>query len=179
MGLDAGRLHLGEVIAGGGAILLLVALFVLPWYSVHPAAPATSASVSLDGWNSLSTGRWILVVTSIVAIALVLVTAMRRSPAVPVAFSVFTSVIGAIACVLVLYRIVDPPTLGIGQTTQAGIYVALAGALAVAYGGYRSMRTEVSPFSDLASIETVRLTGTESTADLGTAPGSEPGPIGP
>ena len=52
---------------------------------------------------------------------------------------------------------------------KPGIYLGLIAAVAIAYGGYLSMRAESSPFGDPASVETVRTawTGAGSMARTG------------
>jgi hypothetical protein len=161
VGFDADRMHRGELIAAGGAILLLAALFFLPWFALSAGGGLTSTAamrVSLDGWHALTTTRWVLLLTIGVTIALVVFTASQRAPALPVTSSLLTCVFGGLASLLVVFRLIDHP----GLTARAGVYVGLAAALAVAYGGYLSLRTESSPFGDPRSIETVAIGRTQS-----------------
>jgi hypothetical protein len=163
--VDLARLRVGELIAAGGAAVLLVALFGLTWPSVGPAPGQPGhAAVDLNGWSALPTGRWLLLIAIALSLVLPLVTAARRSPALPIIASVVTAVVGVLATVLVLYRLVDHPGAA-PATAEVGIYVGLVGAAAIAYGGYRSMRSERSPVTDTNSIEIVRLG----------APGADPG----
>ena len=154
MTFDSGRPRKGEVIAGGGAVLLLVAMFLLPWFAVGPGP----ADRSLDGWHSLTNIRWVLLMTIALSIALVFSTATRRSPAVPVTLSMIVTVLGGLAVLLVLFRLLDPPG-GASVVAQPGLYVGLLATALVAGGGYLSLRGEGSPFGDPASIETVALGG--------------------
>src|SRR5262249_38081062 len=78
---DPSRLRRGEWLVGGGALVLVVSLFV-PWYA------------SLNGWHGLENLRWLVLVTVLVALALVWFQATRRSPAVPVTFSAMVIVVG-------------------------------------------------------------------------------------
>jgi hypothetical protein len=158
-------MHRGELIAAGGGIVLLAALFFLPWFGVTSRA---AAPVSLDGWDALTTTRWILLLTIVATAALVVLTASRRSPALPVTSSLLTCVLGALATLLLLFRLVDHP----GLTLRAGMYVGFVAALAVAYGGYLSLRTESSPFGDPSSIETVPSGRTQSGSAGRTEPTS-------
>lgn len=153
MTFDGGRLRTGELIAGGGGILLLVALFVLPWSAVS-GVPGSAR----DGWHLVTNIRWILLLTIASSLALVLFTALRRSPAVPVTMSMITTLLGGISSLLVLYRIIDHAGQGsvnAPAVAKPGIYFACVAAVAIAYGGYRSLRAESSPFGDPASVETV------------------------
>ncbi|MDQ6776598.1 MAG: hypothetical protein M3071_10375 [Actinomycetota bacterium] len=155
MGFDVGRLRRGELVAGGGGVVLLVALFVLPWFvtggPVGRFHPISHGSVSLDGWQALTTSRWVLLVTVAASIALVLLTASPRAPALPVVSSMLSCVVGGLSSLLLLYRLIDHG----GLAARAGIYVGFVAALATGYGGYLSLRTEGSSFGDPRSIETV------------------------
>lgn len=159
MGFDAGRLSRGELVAGGGGALLFASLFFLPWFAI-PARTGrlAGASASLDGWHALTTTRWIMVVTIAVSASVVLLTATRRAPAVPITLSMLCWVLGGLSSLLLLYRIVDHP----GLSARAGIYVGVIAALAVGYGGYVSLRTEGSTFGDPRTVETVPPGGTQS-----------------
>jgi hypothetical protein len=160
VGFD-GRMHRGEFIAAGGGIVLLAALFFLPWFDVRAGGRLTSRAsvpVSLDGWHALTTTRWILLLMLVATAALVVLTASQRSPALPVTSSLLTCVLGGMATLLLLFRLVDHP----GLAVRAGMYVGFVAALAVAYGGYLSLRTESSPFGDPSSIETVPSGRTQS-----------------
>ena len=163
MGFDAGRLRRGELIAGGGGILLLVAVFLLPWFGINHAAgtlASTRASTSLDGWHALTDIRWVLLIAIVASVALVAVTAMRDSPAVPVTLGMVMTLLGVLSSLLVLYRVIDNPGAGSSGASvhaKAGIYLGLLACLAIAYGGYRSLRAEGSGFEDPEGIEIVIL----------------------
>jgi hypothetical protein len=155
MTLDAARLRIGELIAGGGAIVLLVALVALPWFGV---TSRSGVATSVTGWESLSDIRWVLLIAIAIAVALVGATAGRRSPAVPVTLSMISTVTGAVALLCVLFRVIDHPSIASASgpvTSKPGLYVGLGAAVAIAYGSYRSLRAESSPFGDPATVETV------------------------
>jgi hypothetical protein len=150
--------HKGELVAAGGGILLLASMFLLPWFAVDAGGRlAPGARVSLDGWHALTTTRWVLLVTIAVSVALLLVTASRRSPAIPVTSSLVSCVFGGLSTLLLIYRLVDHP----GLDPRAGAYVGLAMALTLGYGSYVSLRTESTPVLDPPLIETVRIGQTQ------------------
>jgi hypothetical protein len=66
----------------------------------------------------------------------------RRSPSLPVAFSVFSVVAGAVAALLILYRIANLPGPNHAVDVQVGAWLGLAAAVLVAAGGWRSLRVE-------------------------------------
>jgi hypothetical protein len=156
MDVRPSRLRRGESIAGAGALLLTVSLFALSWYK--PQASAGSTAASLNGWHGLTHLRWLVLVTIIVALALVWLQVSRRAPALPVTCSLFTMLLGGVSVLALLFRvIIDPPG---GMSVSAGAYLGVLAAVLITYGGYKSMRTEGIAAGDApAQIETVRLEG--------------------
>jgi hypothetical protein len=145
MSFDASRLRRGEWIVGAGGILLLASMLLLPW-SGYPGGH------TLDGWNALTHFRWLAVVTLVLVGALVLFQATRRAPALPVTLSLFAAALGAATSVWLIYRVGISPTGG----RKAGGWVGLAGALAITYGGYASLRKEgIAAGDQPAEIPTV------------------------
>jgi hypothetical protein len=128
-------LKAGDWLAGLGGVALLVSLF-LPWYRV------AGGEGDLSGWEAFSVIDVLLALAGLTGIGLAVLTAVRRTPAVPVAFGVVGGPIGLLAALIVLIRIVDPPgpndLLGPGP----GAWLSLAGALAVASGAWVSLRDE-------------------------------------
>lgn len=159
--MDLGRLNKGERISGGSAILLLAFMF-FNWYGLRVAEkPNSLIGLRLfeDGGNVWQT----LEVTSIVlamAIAVTVAAAVRRligrnwEP--PISPGAMVFVLGALAACLILIRIAFPPDLGsevegftFEVTLKAGIFLALAAACGIAYGGGRAMQEEGASFADL------------------------------
>jgi hypothetical protein len=138
--MDSSRLTSGDVIAGVGAVVLVVALF-LPWYGVSVEVAGFSKSDTGTGREVLSSIDMVLFLISAVAIAIVSARAVGALPDARAArMTVLT--LGALAVLLVLYRIVDIPTSGhvpedVELSRKLGIFIALLGAAAVAYGGSR------------------------------------------
>jgi hypothetical protein len=158
---DPSRLRRGELIAGGGAVVLVLALFVLPFYGVTstfaPTLASESQPTSFDGWNSMAEIRWLVLVASLVAFALVWFQATRRAPAIPVTASVFVTLLGLLTALALVWRLLIDPPGGVLEVRYGG-YLALAASLAMFYGGYRSMRQEgLSERDARTDVETVRL----------------------
>ena len=150
--MDTSRLTTGDIIAGVGGIVLLISLF-LPWYGASVEVAGFSASESGSGWEALGFIDILLFVIALVAIAVVAARATGKLPAeVPAAVVLLG--LGALAVLLVLYRIIDIPVEGdvpdeVDLSRKIGVFVALIGAAAVAFGGWR--RNTETPGSDPAA----------------------------
>jgi hypothetical protein len=133
-----GRLRDGDVIAGAGGLALIVSLF-LAWYGLGALALGASA------WEAFSVLDVLLLLLALVPLGLVATQATRNSPSIPVAFSVSATVAGIFATLLILYRIINQPGPNDLVTVELGAWVGLAASIAVAAGGWRSMRVEAMP----------------------------------
>jgi hypothetical protein len=127
--MDLRRLRVGEWITALAGLVLLVSLF-LPWYG-EPDATA---------WEALAVNDLLLAACALFAVALPFVTAMQPAPAVPIFLDALVTLAGMIASVLVLVRVGFLPDGA--DTREAGLWLALAGALGAAVGGGISMRDE-------------------------------------
>jgi hypothetical protein len=126
MDFEASRLRRGELLAGAGAVLLLVFLLAGRWAG------------SRSGWAALPSLRWLLALTIAAALSLVVLQATRRAPAVPVTMSLIVTVLGVITVLALVYRVlINPP----GQQ-HAAAYLGLLSAIGLTYGGYLSLREE-------------------------------------
>jgi hypothetical protein len=169
MDLDPSRLRRGEWIVGVSALLLLVFVFALPWYEVNgriaQTASALGLSTSFNGWHGLTRIRWLILLTVIAAFALTYFQATRRAPALPASFSAIVTVLGAVAVLALIYRVlIQPPGVDSVLQQQAGAYLALASACVLTYGGYESLRREgIAPQDEEKDIELVRLRGTDDS----------------
>lgn len=151
MDFDPSRVRRGELLAGAGAVLLLVFLLALPWYA---AAGATGGS--LTGWEALTSLRWLLVLTIAVALVLLFVQLTRRAPAIPVTMSTVVTVLGVISALALVYRVLINPH----PHQQAGAYLGLFAAVLIAAGGYWSMRQEgISAKDEPSDIPVVEPSG--------------------
>jgi hypothetical protein len=138
------RLRDGEWVAGAGAVALLAALF-LHWYGAGP--------FEATAWQAFDVLDVVLVLLALVPIALVFTQATRRSPSIPVALSVFTTIAGGLAALLILYRIINQPGPNDLVDVQLGAWLGLVASLVIAGGGWRSLRVEPIPGTPLPPIE--------------------------
>jgi hypothetical protein len=139
MSFEVLRLRRGEWIVGAGSVVLLASMLLLPWFG---------GSRTVNGWNALSHFRWLAVVTLVLAVALLFFQATRPAPAVPATLSLFVMFLGAVTAAWLIYRVGIDPAGG----RKIGGWVALAGSIAITYGGFASLRQEGISSSDAPSV---------------------------
>jgi len=140
--MDRSRLTTGEIIAAAGGIVLLISLF-LPWYGASADIPGFgSLSNDASAWQALG---FIDILLFLIALAAIAVVAARAAGVLPADIPAPVTLLGlgGLAALLVLFRIVDIPVEGdvpdeIDLSRKVGIFIALIGAAAVTYGGWRT-----------------------------------------
>jgi hypothetical protein len=125
--MDVRRLRAGEWIAGAAGLVLLVSLF-LAWYDGQ------------SGWESLGILDVVLALVALGAIAIPIVTAAYRVPALPLAYQSLTVLVAAVAVLLVLGRVLNIPDWASGR--EGGLWLALLATLGVVAGGLIAIRDE-------------------------------------
>ena len=152
------RVRGGDWLAAAGGVALLAAMFA-DWYGVVgariPAGGVGYAPLDAGGsaWQALSVLDVLLALLALVPLALVALQATRESPSLPVAFSVLATLAGALAALLIAYRILNEPGPDDVVTVEAGAWVGLAAAVVLAAGGWWSMRDEAMPGVALPPVE--------------------------
>lgn len=145
--MDRNRLNLGETIAGVSAVLLFAFTF-FDWYG-HEQFKSTSNLLSylnlftqnLNAWEALDVIPIFLALTIAVATGAARLALLGSPWEPPIPRNAAAAVLGAISSALILYRIVFPPGLedidGVRfhAAPQLGIYLALAAAVGIAFGG--------------------------------------------
>ena len=152
MEFDFSRLRRGEKVAAGGGALLFILLF-FHWYDVSVGVAGFSVSGGVSAWDAFSLIDIYLLIVALVSVGLGVLTATQRTPALPVTASVITTALAGFGTLLILFRIVDPPGLGLpSQIDVSPSFWAFAGLLVtagIAYGGYLSMRDEGTTLEDV------------------------------
>ena len=143
--MELSRLRPGELIAAAGGVALLVVMF-LDWYAVGGTTKVAGSdlrvSFGLSAWKAFGITDILLALAALIAIGLAVITAARRSPALPVAASVITSTTGVLATLLVLYRILNQPGPNEFIEVKLPAFLGFLCVLAIAAGGWRSLRDE-------------------------------------
>jgi hypothetical protein len=163
------KLSTGEKIAGGSAIALFIFMF-FNWFGAEVSGVGGfSGTISGEAGNAWDTLDFIPIVLLITIIAALVMAGLRLADSTaepPVPMSTVVTVLGVISVLLILFRIVDPPSFGsfggvsVDATLSIGIFLGLIAAGGIAYGGYSTMREEGVTFGDAAD----RLSGGGSGA---------------
>jgi hypothetical protein len=160
-GRRAPRLRAGEAIALVAAILLFVLMF-FDWYG----AKATTSAETLGGvvsgsgggsaWDTLEVIPLFLMLAIVVTVgaAILRLSGSDWKPAIPPAAAICA--LGILAAALILIRIIAPPDpggafseLAYESTVKLPIFLALAAAIGIAYGGWRTMGEEGTTFASV------------------------------
>jgi hypothetical protein len=129
--MSLSRLRLGELLALVGAVAVILALFE-PWYE-GPLG-------SLDAWDTFGPAIVLLLAAVSGALALVISTLTERSPALPVSMAVWSVLLGSIAVIAAVVRVIERPDHA--TALCVGAWLALGGAIAILAGAWQSLRDE-------------------------------------
>jgi hypothetical protein len=141
------KLRAGDVLAGLGGLALLVVMF-FPWFEFVEGVSVGTRNVTdaeQSAWEAFALLDVVLAITAVLAVALLVTTALERSPAVPVALQVFGGTIGAITLLWALIRLLNPPGPNVLADRQWGVWVGVACLAAAVVGMWWSMRDEQRP----------------------------------
>ena len=149
---DTTRIRFGEMIAAVSGVVLFISLF-LEWYNISGKGLAASAgSQGFSGWESLSFIDILLFIAAIIAVGVAVLRAMNNMPRLPASPGFILLVAGAIATLLVLYRIISTGDFGhpevsrfIDISRSFGIFVAFVAAAGITLGGWLTWNEEGKP----------------------------------
>jgi hypothetical protein len=161
------RLNRGEAIALIAAIALFVFMF-LGWYGSEIAGQAgkidfgDGAGTGGSAWAALEGISLVLMLTIAVTLGAALLALLDSDwkPAIPPSAAV--SVLGGLSFLLILLRILFPPDFGtlggiaVNATPELGIFLGLAAAAGIFYGGYRAMGLRGTSFAKVADALAVK-----------------------
>jgi hypothetical protein len=126
----------GELVGAIGGLGLLVSLF-LTWYTFDYTWPTS-------GWGAFSVTDIVLAAAAVVGMSVAACVLLRISVSYPVAGSSVAVGLGAIAVILIVIRLLDPPGSG-HVDLEYGAWLGLLCAAAVTVGGYLGMQPLKAP----------------------------------
>jgi hypothetical protein len=160
--MDTANVGRGTLIAGVSGVLLFIFMF-FSWFGVdvESAVPAgipedianqaieqSGVDTTANAWQSFDFIDLILLLAVIASVGFALIDMSGASVSLPVAGSAVTAGIGAIAFLLVLYRLINPPGDDVGR--EIGVWLGLLATAGITYGGYEGMQEEGASFGDTA-----------------------------
>lgn len=137
----------GEVGAAAAAVALLAVMVLTSWYGVagvpDPSYARPAVSTVESGWDGLSDVRWVIVATAVAAVGSLLLHASQREHGVETDTGRVVAVLGSLSAVLLAYRVlVSLPGGGKVLDQKLGGLIGLALALAIAWGGWETIREQ-------------------------------------
>lgn len=148
MAFDPNRLKFGDLIAGGGAVVLFISLF-LDWYKVSVKGFGDVGSAGGNAFDALGIGPLFLLLVALVVIGIVIARALgAKLPELPVPLGTVILGLGALATLYILFRLLVLPDGDVPAAVSdavdfgrsIGIFLALLSALAITAGGFLSSR---------------------------------------
>jgi hypothetical protein len=126
------KLRGGELLASAGAICVIVSLFVASY-----EGPATG---TLDAWHTFGPAVVLLIAAAAGALWLLGATLFERSTAMPVTAAVWCVPLGLLGLIAALVRVLERPDHA--TRSCVGVWLALAGAVAILAGAWQAIRDE-------------------------------------
>jgi uncharacterized membrane protein YhaH (DUF805 family) len=153
--MEIDRLSTGEKVSAASAVLLFIFMF-FDWFGAKvEGVPGFSGSIEAGGsaWDALDVIPIFLMLAIVAAIGVAVIRLTDADVEPPVSMNAIVAVLGGLAVLLILYRIIDPPGggdaiagVGVDITLKLGIFLGLLAAAGIAYGGYTAMREEGATF---------------------------------
>ncbi len=148
--MDFSKLSRAEVLGAVASLVLVLSLFLLPWYDVDPLDGdrewiCGEGDTSCTGWETFPILRWLLLLAA--SAPLILAWIVARGHTLSWAPGEMTMVVGFIAFLLILYNgTIDPVGSRqeeIGVSRAIGYYVALLSAVGISAAGiWRAMEAQ-------------------------------------
>lgn len=138
--MPARSLTRGELLSAGSAAVLTVLLFAVAWYGVDTGRGATSSET---GWQGLTDVRWLILLTTLVAFATVVLHAAdltRRAVAgVRLGLLALGTVTAAGLVIRVLIALPSPDRV---VDQKLGAVLGMIASLVLAYGAWEAVREQ-------------------------------------
>lgn len=146
--MDTSKISFGEMVAGVSGVALFI-FMLLPWYGVSADLGVGSVSDSASAWQAFSFIDILLFLVAVTAIALVVARATGNLPDLPQPPGLIVAAAGALAVVLILFRLLVVPDGGIDVegvdfSRKIGVFLGLLAAAGITFGGWTAMNERAS-----------------------------------
>lgn len=146
--MDTSKISFGEMIAGASAVVLLVVMF-FPWYGASASVGGFSATANRTAWQAFSFIDILLFLVVLVTVGLVVARAAGQVPALPQPPGLIVAGLGALAVILILFRLIVVPSLGVSGVDinvgrKFGVFLGLIAAGGITFGGWTAMNERAS-----------------------------------
>lgn len=138
---DWSRLSFGTRVAGIGAVVLLISVF-LSWVKVS-VGPASSG---VSGWSAFSLAK-LAFVAAVIALVVIVLENVRPDIVLPVAPPLILVACGAVGLFCSVWHVLFVPSagafaeaVGVSVGRSFGVFIAALAAGALTYGGWRRMQ---------------------------------------
>lgn len=150
--VDTSKLSFGEMIAGVSGALLIIFMFILDWWGYDVGDGGTSAGAR-SAFEWLSFLDIVLFLIGLIAVGLAVARATGNMPELPQPPGLIVAAAGALAVLIILFRILIPgdgPAGDVGglvdldATRKIGAFLGLIAAGGIAFGGWTAMNERAS-----------------------------------
>src|SRR4051794_19910236 len=154
---------------------------LMDWYGAKVKTSLGSFGGGLAGpnaWQSFSFIDILLFLCILIVVGVAVMEGLNRMPRMDFSPSLLVAIAGAVAFLLVLFRLIVQPFDVPDQvdiTRKFGIYLGLLSAAAMAYGGWRAMQEAGTSFGDLGSGSRGAGPGAGANAPTTPMPAQDPG----
>lgn len=136
----ARRARRGELVAAAGGVGLLVFMFVFAWFGVDGIPGRSELATSENAWHGLTYLRWLMLLTSFVAIGSLFLHASQRTHGAETDTSLVITGLGTVTAVALAYRVlIDLPSPPSVVDQKLGAYLGLLSAVVIGVGGYDAL----------------------------------------
>ncbi len=129
--MDMRRLRAGELVTAVAAAGLAIVVLFADWFGGQ------------SGWSTMTVGRFLLVLTILLALTVVVVTLRAGTVSMALSTAVVTIGIGTLALLYLLYRVgLDEPGRNALVSIDGGAYLGLLCLVGILAGVWRTMADE-------------------------------------
>jgi hypothetical protein len=126
-----------------GALLLAAAMFGFEWYGVAGVPGRSRLTSSENAWHALILVRWLMLLTIVVAVGALPLHATQRGHGAKTNTGWPVMVLGGTTALVLVYRVlIAVPSADRVVDQKLGAIVGILCALAVAFGGWETMKGE-------------------------------------